>query len=283
MVSISININNLTETSQILLKAKMKILFGFLILIIFPIIPLQAQEITVLPLKKEVPFLAGETLVYRVRYGILVGGTTTLTLSDTLYKNKPVFHVVAVGQTTGLANVIYEVTDIYESWFDKKTTLPYKQIRNIKEGSYTQYNEVIYNRKDNTVLSKLSGKHKVPEKILDLCSTFYYIRRVDFSKLNEGEILFVNMYFGDEVFPFHLRYDGKETIRTKIGKISCIKISPVVEVGRMFKTKDDMTIWFTDDDKCLPVLVRMELRLVGAVVLKLAKYESLNDSIVNGI
>jgi len=25
--------------------------------------------------------------------------------------------------------------------------------------------------------------------------------------------------------------------------MNCIKISPVVEVGRMFNTKDDMTIW----------------------------------------
>jgi hypothetical protein len=255
----------------------MKTSIGLLIVLFFGILCADAQDIIHPWLKKATPFESGEKLTYQVKYGFIVGGTTTLTLTDTIYKNKPVFHVLAVGQTTGLTNTIYEVNDIYESWFDKKTTLPYKQIRNISEGRYTQYNEVVYNRKNNTVQSKLSGEHEVPEKILDLCSTFYFIRRVDFSKMIPGDILFVNMYFADEVFPFHLKYDGIETIRTKIGKISCIKISPVVEIGRMFKTKDDMTIWFTDDEKCLPVLVRMELRLVGAVVLKLAKYENLND------
>jgi hypothetical protein len=87
------------------------------------------------------------------------------------------------------------------------------------------------------------------------------------------------MYFADEIFPFHLRYLGKETIRTKQGKVSCYKISPVVEVGRMFKADDDLTIWFTDDEKCLPVLVRMELRIVGAVMLKLVNYENLTDTV----
>ncbi len=260
----------------------MKVAIGLLIILLLKVSQSNAQEISNPPLKMATPFSSGEKLTYQVKYGFLVGGYTTFTLSDTIYKSKPVFHARAIGQTSGIANTIYGVKDIYESWFDKNTTLPFKQIRNIKEGRYTLYNEAIYNRRNNTVYSKLSGEHQVPEKILDLCSTFYYIRRVDFSKINEGDILFVNMYFADEVFPFHLRYDGRETIRTKNGKMNCIKISPVVEVGRMFETKDDMTIWFTDDDKCIPVLVRMELRIVGAVILKLVKYENVNDALANG-
>ncbi|MCK9411354.1 MAG: DUF3108 domain-containing protein [Prolixibacteraceae bacterium] len=255
---------------------------GLLIILLLKVSQSNAQEISNPPLKMATPFSSGEKLTYQVKYGFIVGGFTTFTLSDTIYKNKPVFHAMAIGQTSGIANMIYGVKDIYESWFDKENTLPYKQIRNIKEGRYTQYNEVIYNRRDNTVQSKSSGEHQVPEKILDLCSTFYYIRRVDFSKMTEGDILFVNMYFGDEVFPFHLRYIGRETIRTKNGKMNCIKIRPIVEVGRMFETKDDMTIWFSDDDKCIPVLVRMELRIVGAVILKLVKYENVNDAMANG-
>jgi hypothetical protein len=67
---------------------------------------------------------------------------------------------------------------------------------------------------------------------------------------------------------------GKEVIRTKFGKISCLKINPVVEVGRMFKRSDDLTIWLTDDGNRIPVLIRMDIRIVGSVNLKLAKYEN---------
>ena len=250
-----------------------RIFFLFILLLNF--LHSGAQEIFTPPIKANTAFKAGETLTYQIRYGVIVGGTTTLSLTDAVYDEKFVFHASAIGQTSGMADKIYEVKDIYESWFDKETNLPYKQVRNIREGGYKWYNEVTYNRENNTVNSKRSGIHSVPERILDLSSTFYYLRRVDFSKVDRGDVIFVNMYFADEVFPFRLKYKGKDNVKTKFGKIHCLKISPVVEVGRMFKAKDDLTVWFTDDGNCLPVLVKMNIRYVGAVYLELIKYQNL--------
>jgi len=253
---------------------------GLLFMFLLSSFYIDAQEILNPPIKPNTAFMAGETITYQIRYGFIVGGITTLSLSDTIYKKKSVFHAVAIGETTGVAEKLYGVKDIYESWFDKETNLPYKQIRNIKEGHYKNYNVVTYNRSNNTVDSNLSGVHEVPKKILDLSSTFYYIRRIDFAKINEGDTIIVNMYFADEIFPFRLRYIGKESVRTKFGKINCIKISPVVEVGRMFKSSNDLTIWFTDDDNRLPVMVKMDIRIVGAVFLKLIRYENILNPLV---
>jgi hypothetical protein len=252
----------------------MRIYLPFLFILLLHTLIVDSQEIFTPPVKVNQAFIKNEKLIYQIKYGFVVGGNTTLSLKDTVYNGNKVFHALAIGQTTGLANTIYGVEDIYESWFDKKTNLPLKSVRDIKEGKYKHFNEVTYNRKNNTVTSSLSGIHKVPEKILDLSSTFYYLRRVDFSKVNEGDTVFVNMYFSDEVFPFHLVFNGKETIRTKFGKISCFKLSPVVEVGRMFKAPNDLTIWLTDDDNCVPVMIRMDIRVVGAVYLKLIQYEN---------
>jgi hypothetical protein len=258
----------------------MKTVISFLLFIMFSAFNVEAQDIENPPVKPIIPFSAGETLTYQVKYGFLVGGTAIFSLSEQVYQNKTVFYAIAVGKSSGIANTIYRVKDSYESWFDKETTLPYKQVRNIREGRYTLYNEVTYNRRNNTVNSKISGKHKVPEKILDLCSMFYYIRRIDFSKLEKGDVVSLNMYFADGIFPSHIRFLGKETIKTANGKISCIKVSPVVEVGRMFNSQDDLNIWLTDDDKCLPALVRMDLRVVGAVSLKLVTFEHTPDSLL---
>lgn len=258
----------------------MKVCIIVLVILLLQTLNVDAQEIFTPSIKPGTAFLTGENLTYQIRYGIITAGIATLSLSEEDYKKKIVFHALATGATTGIAEKIYGVRDIYESWFDKETNLPYKQVRNIKEGRYTQYNEVTYNRKNNTVDSKSSGIHKVPAKILDLASTFYYLRRVDYSKMTRGEVIFVNMYFADEIYPFRLRYRGKDVIRTKFGKINCIKISPVVEIGRMFKTQDDLTIWFSDDENCLPVLVRMDLSAVGSVLLKLIKYENILSPLI---
>ncbi len=253
----------------------MKIHQNLLLLLLLPALQVNAQELVNPPIQANTAFLTGENLTYQIKYGFITSGMTQLSLTDAVFQNKLVFHSYTVAQTTGLADKIYGVKDVYESWFDKETILPYKQISNVKEGRYTKYNEVIYNRDNNTVHSKLSGLHQVPGKILDLSSTLYYIRRIDFSNVVDGQTIILNMYFSDEVFPFRFIYQGKETIRTKFGKISCLKISPVVEVGRMFKRSDDMTVWLTNDDNRIPILVQMDIRIVGNVYLKLIKYENI--------
>ena len=251
----------------------MKIHSYFLFLFFILVQAVNSQEKINPPVKSDTAFITGENLTFQIRYGFITAGTTQLSLTDTVYQNKLVFHSLTVAQTAGLADKIYGVKDVYESWFDKETNLPYKQISNIKEGHYTKYNEVTYDRRNNTVHSKLSGIHEVPRKILDLSSVLYYIRRIDFSKVNVGDTILLNMYFADEIFPFRFIYMEKETIRTKFGKINCFKINPVVEVGRMFKRSDDLTIWLTDDSNRIPVLIRMDIRIVGIVNLKLVKYE----------
>jgi len=258
----------------------MKICTYILFILFLNALTVNAQQLFTPPIKPNTAFKAGEKLTYQIRYGIIVGGTATLSLTEDIYDNKEVYHAVSTGKTTGMAEVIYGVNDVYESWFDKETNLSYKQIRNIKEGNYTKYNEVTYNRKNNTVNSKLSGVKGVPDKILDLATSLYYIRRIDFSKVKENDVIFMNIYFSDEIFPFYMRYKGKETIRTKFGKISCLKISPVVEVGRMFKTPDDVSIWVTDDLNCIPVLIELDIRIVGKIHLKLMSYENITNPLI---
>lgn len=259
----------------------MKVQRYFLFILFIHALSAYAKEPFTPPIKPNTAFKSGEILTYQIRYGIIEAGIATLSLTEDVYNGKTVFRALTLARTTGLADKLYGVNDKYESWFDQKTNLPYKQIRDISEGRYKKYNEVTFNRKNNTVNSKISGVHRVPAKILDLTSTFYYIRRIDFSKVKKDDVLFVNMYFSDEVSPFYFTYKGKETIRTKFGKLNCIKICPVVEAGRMFKTPEDLTVWFSDDDNCLPVLVQMDVRVAGSVLLKLNHYENIANPMVS--
>lgn len=232
----------------------------------------QAQTNKLLP---NTFFKGGESLNFTLRYGPIVGGFVTLDINELDPEGKGLQHIKGVAKTTGLADKLFLVNDVYESYIDRNTCLPVMAIQNVKEGKrYKYYNEVKYNRGNNTLTSTKSGEHAVPAGIIDMISAFYYVRRLDFSNAKEGDIYKILTFFSDEQYPLNLRYRGKETIKTKWGKIQCLKFAPVVEPGRVFKTKDDMFIWYTDDENRIPILITLEM-VVGSVRCELNSFKNL--------
>jgi hypothetical protein len=201
-----------------------------------------------------------EHLKYVIHYGFIRGGKASLKLRSERYKGKDVHHLILSGRTTGITNSMFGVKNTYESFVDKETLLPIKAIRNIKEGSYKRYNELLFDREKNKVYSKKSGEHDVVEGVHDILSAFYFARMKLFnSDLVKGQNLKIDTYFSDEPFLLQFKFMGYETINSKIGKIRCYKFIPVVETGRAFKNKDDMHIWISADKNKVPVRIQFDL------------------------
>ncbi|MBI9054870.1 MAG: DUF3108 domain-containing protein [Bacteroidales bacterium] len=227
----------------------------------------------------EKPFVSGEKLVYVAHMGWLNAGTAEFTLHDSVFEGSDIYYANAQANTIGLANKLYKVRDVYESYFDRKNGLPKLAIRNINEGSYTYYNEVRYNHLENKVESQKSGEHEVSENILDMVSAFYYFRESLVKQIrNIGDEIVVDTYFSDEIFPLKLRYVGIDKIKTKMGKFKCLKFSPVVEPGRIFDSEDDVTIWISNDKNYIPLQIRIDL-MIGSIKCDLVEYSGLQHPI----
>lgn len=219
----------------------------------------------------EQSYLPGENLKYQLYYGPLNAGEAVMKLEHGRMEGREVLHAVMLGYTTGLADRLFRVYDVYESFMDPETGLPLKAIRNISEGRYQKYNEVIYDRYNNRVISQLSGIKETPPGILDIVSSIYKLRDTMPSvALRDGEVIRLMAYFTDELYPLVIRYRGTETIRTRMGRFHALKFSPVSEPGRLFRTEDDITIWFSNDRNYVPLRVRLNM-LVGAVRMDLVE------------
>ncbi len=219
-------------------------------------------------------FKSGEELIYTLKYGLIHGGDATLSLNTADYNSKQVYHARAHAKSAGITDKLFKIEDVYESYFDTKTCLPYKAIRNISEGGYKYYNEVRFSHNDSILVSQKSGVYKVPSNILDVVSSLYYLRNIRPDTLKKGDVIPITTFFGDEIFPFPLRYRGIETVKTKLGKFRCYRFDPVVEVGRMFESEDDMTMWISADQNMVPIRVKFDM-IVGSVKCDLAKYKNL--------
>ncbi len=241
--------------------------------------------ITVFAFKEDAPpvlkhtnhraFQDGEHLTYSVAFSIFSAGIANLTVNDTILDNQKLLHLDMKGATTGLADIIYKVRDRYESFIDSETDMPVKAVRDIREGGYKYYNEVLFNRDSSTVLSQRSGVKPVPENTLDILSAFYYARNHYFNdSLKMGEVISFMTYFSDEQFPFRMKYEGVEIVKTKIGKVECYKFAPITEIGRSFESNDDMNLWISKDDNRIPVKIKFEL-VVGSFTCVLQNYRGL--------
>lgn len=207
---------------------------------------------------------SGEVLSYRIHYGILNAGTASLTTLKTTYKGQPHFYVKGYGKTTGAVRAFFKVEDNYESFINYNTGLPSFYVRNVKEGNYTQHFEVSFNHNNQTLL--LTDKEKNTTKTLksvsgiqDMLSAFYYLRGLEDTELKIGSVRKLNIWIDDEMFPFQLRVVGVEKVKTKFGYISCLKIVPQVISGRVFKDKEGVTLWVSNDKNHVPISIKAEL------------------------
>lgn len=218
-------------------------------------------------------FKPGEKLEYIMYYGWIDGGVGTLELSEDSINGQYVWHAVLAARSIGITDKIYRINDRYESYFDPYVDLPVKSIRDIHEGNYTWYNESYFDHEHDTVYSQRSGAVKIPDNSQDIVSAFYKLREILNDETEIGTVIKIESYFADEVFPLYIRYKGIETIKTDLGTFECMKFSPVVEVGRVFKTKDDMTMWISNDKNRLPIRMKFDLFL-GSLKCDLLKYEN---------
>ncbi|MDO6743147.1 DUF3108 domain-containing protein [Tenacibaculum soleae] len=229
--------------------------------------------------EKEPVFKDGEWLKFKMSYsGFLKAGNATLSLKEESLKGKKVLHATAKGWTTGMIKWFFKVNDNYQSYFDKQTGKPYLFKRKIDEGGYKKNKQIAFNQQKNTAHIQDFIKQKATTvkavNVQDMISAFYFLRKHNLKKMKKGEEIKIDMFFDGKTNPFKLRFLGKETIKTKFGKIKTLKFRPFVQAGRVFKAKESVTIWITADDNKVPVKIKASLS-VGSLRAELDAYKGL--------
>ncbi|WP_295810801.1 DUF3108 domain-containing protein [uncultured Apibacter sp.] len=228
-------------------------------------------------------FKEGELLKYRVHYGFLNAGYATFTTNIVTYENTPHYHVVGKGYSTGAVKLFFKVEDVYETYIDKSTLLSSKFIRKIKEGSYvrdqtmfidhTQKKISYTNNKSNT-----TKNYSYSGEMHDMLSAFYYLRNMNTDNYNTGDYINLNIFMDGETLNFKLKILEREVINSNFGKVKCLKIRPYVLAGRVFKEKESVTMWVTDDSNHVPIQIKAELA-VGSLKADLSSYKNLQKPI----
>jgi hypothetical protein len=244
------------------------------------VVSVNAQTLSYL---KYSTFKPGETLQYKLKYGIFTAAEATIKVLDTDVKfdGKPTYHLSVDGSTSGSFDIFYKVRNRYDSYIDEKNFTPYLYTENIREEKYRRNDKARFYQEEQKVVSN-KGNFKSPvEQTFDLVSAYYFARNLDLSGIKQGEKLTLNYFLDDEIAPLTIEYIGKETIETDLGEIRCLKFSPSIKPGRIFRKDSKLYLWITDDGNRIPVKAEVEV-LLGSVTMEIKSVEGLRQPLQAG-
>ena len=229
--------------------------------------------------EKPAAYKGGEWLRYKMSYsGFLRAGTAILEVEETSLNGKKVFHTKGTGWTSGMIKWFFKVDDIYESYFDKTAAKPYLFKRKIDEGGYKKHRITTFDYTSNKAYIQ-DFKNQTDttiafSKVQDILSSFYYLRNQETKGMHKGDELAIDLFIDSQVYPFKLRFLGKDILNTKFGKVNCLVFRPLVQSGRIFKAQESVTIWITDDVNKIPIKMKADLA-VGYLRAELEAYKGL--------
>ncbi len=223
-------------------------------------------------------YQSGEYLRYKIHYFFLNAGYATIKLEKKKINGKDVYHAIGTGKSSSFSSLVMKINDRYETFFDENNR-PLRFIRNIHEGNYKKNVEFIFHHDSNTlqVIDKLNQnvrKFQVPPDVQDMFSAYYALRNIDTSKLKKGDFISQNLFFDYELYPFKMKILGREVIKTKFGYIKALVLRPYVQAERVFKEKESLTVWVSDDENKIPLRIEAKL-LVGSIKADLVEFKNL--------
>jgi hypothetical protein len=277
----------------------MKTFFSFIVILLSGMALLSAHNNTFIETNEasaychevKPSFKTGEAATYKIYYNWtamwMSAGTVNFKVQDAQLYNKPVYHLTAIGKTDMKFNWFYKVNDQYESYIDPSNMLPLQATTKINEGSFTAENMYTFNHQKNEVLINYYKRKGVLKKqnetqnitpcSQDILSAIYYTRGFDYSKLKMGEKMNFDLYLDGKTYPIYLRYLGKENVESDLGEFRCAKFGLQLLEGEVFKG-GEMTIWSTDDENRIPVLIESPL-VMGSVKCYLTKVSGLKHNL----
>lgn len=245
----------------------------FVLLSIFSTASLLAQPVSYL---KNSSFNVGEVLKYKLKYGFITAAEASLQVleSDVKFNNQPVYHLVGQGRTSGTFDIFYKVRNRYDSYIDKKTFSPYLYTENIREDNYRRTDKARFYQSEKKVVAKKGTFTSNSNQIFDLVSAYYFARNLDLTNIKVGDDISLKYFLSDEITSLTVEYLGKEVIKTSKGKIRCLKFSPSISPGRIFRKDSRLYLWITDDENRIPVKAQAEV-VVGSITMELSDAKGL--------
>jgi len=229
------------------------------------------QAVLLTPPRAGFSFPQKQTLTYSVDWRVFPAGTAVLRFEATGDRER----ITANADTIGAINLLFHVGDRFQSTFDrvkgctyefdKQTVEGHRQINSTLKLDYGQGKSIL----DEKNLVTGQSKHvetAIPGCLSDLLTGVYYASS---QPMEVGKTFVIPVVDALHSVPVTMKVEGREEIKTTLGAFKTLRVQPTAAAG-VVKNRGNIWIWYTDDERHLPVQMRARLfwgtitfRLIG--------------------
>jgi len=215
-----------------------------------------------------------QTLTYSVDWRVFPAGTAVLRFEAAGDRE----NVTASADTSGAINLLFHVSDRFQSSFDrttgctddfnKQTVEGRRQVTSTLHIDYAQKRSILNERNSVTGQTKRI-ESPVPGCITDLLTGIFYASS---QPIALGHNFVLPVVDALHVVPVTMKVEGREEIKTPLGSFKTLRVQPIADAG-VVKNRGNIWIWYTDDERHLPVQMRARL-FWGTITFRLTGNEN---------
>jgi Protein of unknown function (DUF3108) len=234
-----------------------------------------AQQLPLLaPPRPGFAFPLKQTLTYSVDWRVFSAGTAVLHFEAIGDRER----LTATADTSGAINLLFHVSDRFQSnfdrskgcsyEFDKQTVEGRRQVNSTLRVDYAQAKSIL----DEKNIVKNQSKHvesPIPGCMTDLLTGVFYAAS---QPLEVGQSFVIPVVDAMHDVPVTMKVEAREEIKTALGAFRTIRVQPTAAAG-VVKNRGNIWIWYTDDDRHLPVQMRARL-FWGTITFRLTGNEN---------
>ncbi len=230
----------------------------FCALVIALALQIHGQQTPALPAPRPgFSFPQRQTLTYSVDWRVFPAATAVVHFEAAGDRER----LTVSGDTIGAINMLFHVSDHFQTTFDRNQGCSYEFDKQTVEGrrrvnstlrlDYGQGKSILDER--NLVTGQ--SKHievGVPGCLTDLLSGVFYASS---QPMEIGHSFALPVVDAMHTVAVTMKVESREEIKTPLGTFKTLRVQPTADAG-VVKNRGNIWIWYTDDERHLPVQMR---------------------------
>jgi hypothetical protein len=216
-------------------------------------------------------FGVGERFEFSVGYGMIKAGTAVMEIPEIAKLNgKKCYHIVSSAQSNKFFSVFFKVDDRVESFMDVFQLYSHRFDKHLREGTFKADISMVFDQENHlAIYNNSQDTFSVPAYVQDVLSAFYFVRTQD---LKVGQSIFVDNHTDKKNYPLEVKVLRKEKVKVPAGTFDCLVVEPILKASGIFQQKGSLTVWLTDDEIKMPVLMKSKV-VIGSISTQLTNYK----------